>query len=149
MERESYVSMSLFCVVELYVIGAAIYIVPFFPGPPSAIPAFAAPLRLFRVARQVSLYTVIQSEDAVVNRVLSRSCRDELEHLTIMKRVAVCSDANKPSDENDNAVLRSRGLDIRRLDLVRHLSHLAQLLNNVLRALEGTAFKSHHGVLSL
>jgi hypothetical protein len=32
---------------------------------------------------------------------------------------------------------------------VRHLSHLAQLLNNVLRALEGTAFKSHHGVLSL
>ena len=103
------------------------------------LPAHAVSLR--RLA-------IIQAKDAIVDRVLARAGRNELEELTKVQRV-VSSNANGSSDKNDNAVLCRRWLNVGRFDFMRHRANARQLLNNVLGALKWASFKGEHGVLRL
>jgi hypothetical protein len=83
-----------------------------------------------------------------MNRILARTGGNELKELTEMNRI-LSSNTNRSSDENDNAVLRSRRLNIRGLDLVLDLTEPRELLDNILGTLEWLSLKSHHRLGSL
>ena len=91
-----------------------------------------------------SLQSVVQSEDVVVNVVLSRRGADELEHLAEVEGV-VAADLDGAGDEDEHGIGIVRGLDVHGLDRVLDRAHGLVLGDYGRTTLNLVALERQHG----